>query len=91
MDSTDKTVDTNLEDVDTLLTSINGQMASIQLQLTQGTSTNTTAPGSEGPVSALVRGTENTSTSFSVDRLVDESVGMQQGLCHVVVGQEVRE
>jgi hypothetical protein len=71
MDSTDKTADTNLEDVDTLLTSINGQMASIQLQLNQGTGTNTTAPRSEGPVSVLAQGMENTST-FSVDRLVDD-------------------
>jgi hypothetical protein len=39
MDSTGKTTDTTLEDVDTLLTSITGQMASLQLQLNQGTGT----------------------------------------------------
>jgi hypothetical protein len=72
MDSAAKITDTTLEDVDTLLTSINGQMASIQLQPNPEPNTNTTARTSERPTGGLTQCADNTSI-FPIGRFIDET------------------
>ena len=73
MDSAGKITDTPSEDVDILLASITDQMASIQLQLNPGPSTNTTASTRERPTGDITQGSGNTS-NFPVGRFVDETL-----------------
>ncbi len=74
MDSADKTTNTPSENVDSLLASITDQMASIQLQMNPGPSTNTTTSTRERPTAGdLTQGSGNTS-NFSADRVVDETL-----------------
>jgi hypothetical protein len=72
MDSNGDTPDTSRGEVNTLISTISGQMTSIQLQLNQGTSNNTNIRGSPRPAGLASNG-EITSTS-SVGRFVDENL-----------------
>ena len=74
MDSTGKPTETNLDDVDSLLTNINDQMAALQLNLEPSTSTNAHTASSEGPTGDPTQDSANTSKVSDGGRFVDETL-----------------